>query len=69
MTMNDSRIQAALRVVSDSCRVARAVQQDLKRVRQITKDDRSPVTVGDFAVQAIVAMALCEHDPGALIGL
>src|SRR5262249_5167960 len=35
--------------------VCRAVQHDLERVRAITKDDRSPVTVADFASQAVVA--------------
>jgi 3'(2'), 5'-bisphosphate nucleotidase len=46
--------------VADACRVARTVQQDRQRVRQIIKDDRSPVTVADYAVQAIIAMALQE---------
>jgi 3'(2'), 5'-bisphosphate nucleotidase len=53
--------------VAAACRVARSVQQDLARVRQITKDDRSPVTVADFAVQAIVAMALRNSSADALI--
>ncbi|MHC4218018.1 MAG: 3'(2'),5'-bisphosphate nucleotidase [Planctomycetota bacterium] len=53
--------------VAAACRVARIVQQDLQRVRQITKDDRSPVTVADYAVQAIVALALREHSGETLI--
>lgn len=57
----------ALRTVADSCHVARAVQQDLENIRQITKDDRSPVTVADYAVQAIVCMALREADQNILI--
>lgn len=67
MITQNPQIQAAVRTVVESCRVARAVQQDLERVRQITKDDRSPVTVADFAVQAIVSMALHDHDPEMLI--
>ena len=67
MNIKDPQIKAALLTVSESCRVARAVQQDLQRVRQITKDDRSPVTVADFAVQAIVSMALHEYDRDVLI--
>jgi len=54
------RLSIALNAVADACRVARAVQHDLENIRQIIKDDRSPVTVADYAVQAIVALAL--HD-------
>ena len=57
----------AIEAVAAACRVARSVQQDLARVRQITKDDRSPVTVADFAVQAIVAMALRDSSRDVLI--
>ena len=57
--MADDRIQlAALDTVAAACTVARAVQRDLARVQRITKDDKSPVTVADFAVQAVVAMGL-----------
>ncbi len=61
--MNDESMGTAIDAVADACRVARTVQRDLARVRQITKDDRSPVTVADFAVQAVVAMALRESTP------
>jgi 3'(2'), 5'-bisphosphate nucleotidase len=60
MMKTDVNLRAAIRAVADACAVARSVQKDLERVRQITKDDRSPVTVADFAVQAIVAMELRE---------
>jgi len=53
----------AVRCVADACRVARAVQRDLASVQAILKDDRSPVTVADYAVQAVVCLALAEHDP------
>jgi 3'(2'), 5'-bisphosphate nucleotidase len=33
----------------------------------ITKSDRSPVTVADFAVQALVARRLSEHLPGSVL--
>lgn len=52
----------AVRCVADACRVARAVQRDLASVQEVLKDDRSPVTVADYAVQAIVALALAEGD-------
>lgn len=56
----DRRLSAAFAAVSTACDVARRVQRDLERVQRITKDDKSPVTVADFAVQAIVAMSLHE---------
>ena len=55
------RLEAAKAAVIQASRVCRAVQSDLERVRSITKDDKSPVTVADFASQAIVARALVEH--------
>ncbi len=65
--MNLDSIRPAIDAVAAACRVARAVQQDLQRVQKITKDDRSPVTVADFAVQAIVALALREATGEVLI--
>src|SRR5688572_4170354 len=56
----DDTLPAALQAIHEACRIARSVQRDLGRVRQITKDDKSPVTVADFAVQAVVALALNE---------
>lgn len=56
----DRRLAAALASVSSSCVVARRVQRDLEQVQRITKDDKSPVTVADFAVQAVIAMLLRE---------
>ncbi len=55
---HEDHLSVALGAVRHACRVARAVQRDLAEVREFTKDDRSPVTVADFAVQAIVAMAI-----------
>lgn len=58
MKHQDQVTRAALEAVANACRIARSVQQNLEQVREITKDDRSPVTVADYAVQAIVAMEL-----------
>lgn len=58
MIDSNSELDRAIDCVRKACHVARAVQNDLERVREITKDDRSPVTVADFAVQAIISMAL-----------
>jgi 3'(2'), 5'-bisphosphate nucleotidase len=61
-------IAVAVSAVREAALLARAVQKDLVRPA-LTKDDRSPVTVGDFAVQAVVARRLAENLPGsALIG-
>lgn len=57
----------ALEAVAGACRIARAIQRDLARVRQITKDDRSPVTVADFAVQAVVHLALADAEGRAVV--
>jgi 3'(2'), 5'-bisphosphate nucleotidase len=65
--MHHPRLANALRTVVDSCRVARRVQSRLDEVRKITKDDRSPVTVADFAVQAVVALDLRAAEAGTPI--
>lgn len=41
--------------------VCREVQNNLDQVREVTKDDKSPVTVADYASQAVVAMVLKQH--------
>ncbi len=56
--MSDSTLNAALRAVADACAVARVVQGELAAIKAMTKDDRSPVTVADFAAQAIVSLRL-----------
>jgi len=66
---SDRDLSVAIRTVADACGVARTVQRDLNRVRQIAKDDKSPVTVADFAVQAIVAMDLADAlGPSLVVG-
>ncbi len=54
-------IPAALEAVSTACAISRAVQQNLEQLCEVTKDDRSPVTVADFAVQAIVSLSLADQ--------
>jgi 3'(2'), 5'-bisphosphate nucleotidase len=55
-----SLIPAALEAVCTVCSVSKTVQSNLERLRQITKDDRSPVTVADYAVQAIISLSLSD---------
>lgn len=58
----DSLRDVALRAVLDAARACRRVQADLKHA-PLTKGDRSPVTVADYAAQAIVSMRLAEVAP------
>ena len=60
MSKDVSELECALRAVAKACSVTRRVQADLDHIRQLTKNDRSPVTVADFAAQAVVAMCLKE---------
>ncbi len=61
-------LEGAISAVREAALLAREVQQELV-TPALTKDDRSPVTVGDFAVQAVIARRLVEHLPGVtLIG-
>jgi 3'(2'), 5'-bisphosphate nucleotidase len=53
--------EAARETVTLAARVARSVQQDLAAVRTVIKDDRSPVTVADYACQAIVSASLRDR--------
>lgn len=56
----DHALTASRRAVAEASVVCRSVQKNLERIRSITKDDRSPVTVADFASQAVIAHRLTE---------
>jgi 3'(2'), 5'-bisphosphate nucleotidase len=58
MIHQDMMLRSAVDAVAKAAHVARGVQRRLESVRQMTKDDRSPVTVADYALQALVAMEL-----------
>ncbi len=58
MHSRSQELNCALNAVAEACSVTRRVQSELDEIRQLTKDDRSPVTVADFAAQAVVAMRL-----------
>ena len=53
--------EAGRQAVVSASIVCREVQNNLDAVRSITKDDKSPVTVADYAAQAVVAMVLKQH--------
>jgi 3'(2'), 5'-bisphosphate nucleotidase len=50
--------ETACDVITKASGIASALAQDIERVASISKDDKSPVTVADFAVQAIVGLRL-----------
>lgn len=52
---------AARHAVHLAAAVTNEVQASLDELKAITKDDKSPVTVADFAAQAIVAKVLRDH--------
>jgi 3'(2'), 5'-bisphosphate nucleotidase len=58
MSDHAKMLDVARRAVLDACAVCRQVQGALDELREMTKDDRSPVTVADFASQAIIGRAL-----------
>lgn len=53
----------AVALVREVSILARTIQEEMI-TGSLTKDDRSPVTVADFAVQAVVAAKLERHFPG-----
>ena len=62
-------LRVAVEAVRAAARVCRAVQQKLVDTDTLKKKDRSPVTVADFASQAIVCQRLERALPGdAIVG-
>jgi 3'(2'), 5'-bisphosphate nucleotidase len=59
-------VQFAVDSVREASLLARHIQREMVE-GALTKDDRSPVTVADFAVQAVVARRLAERLPGSIL--
>ena len=58
----------AIQAVSTACFLVKSIQRETI-LQFLEKEDRSPVTVADFSVQAVVAMMLEETYPGSeLVG-
>lgn len=51
-------LESALAAVAQACSVTRFAQRDLAAIGQMSKHDRSPVTVADYAAQAVIARRL-----------
>lgn len=58
----ESEKRAAIKAVTEAARVCRAVQSEISP-ETLAKKDKSPVTVADFASQALVCRMLREHFP------
>ncbi len=56
-------LEIAAAAVRRAARVTEAVQRNLVTAETLEKKDRSPVTVADYASQAVVAAALAEAFP------
>jgi 3'(2'), 5'-bisphosphate nucleotidase len=55
---DEDRLNAAKLAVADACVVCRQVSAELGRLGALEKEDRTPVTVADFASQAVVIRRL-----------
>ena len=53
-----SELEAAVVAVRDAAIVCQSVQKNLVNAATLEKKDRSPVTVADFASQALVCSSL-----------
>lgn len=58
--------QFAISAVRHACRLVKLIQSEMV-TPALTKEDRSPVTVADFASQALVGKLLEDHFPGDLL--
>ena len=58
---NNNERQVAVDAVVRACGLCTAVQQSLVSEETLAKKDKSPVTVADFGVQAVVTADLTEN--------
>ena len=56
----ENELKVAVRAVRDAAKVCRKVQAALVTAATLEKKDKSPVTVADFASQAVVCKALAD---------
>jgi HAL2 family 3'(2'),5'-bisphosphate nucleotidase len=66
LDISDPELSFAIQAVVHAAEVTRRVQSDLA-AEKITKEDLSPVTVADFAAQAVVSRMLLSSFPGAVL--
>jgi HAL2 family 3'(2'),5'-bisphosphate nucleotidase len=65
--MFEKELETGQNAVIDAMRISKTIQRELTRVDSITKSDKSPVTIADFAAQAIICKILKEHFPAVPI--
>jgi len=56
--------ETGLQAVNSAMALAGAIQREMTGRDTLTKTDRSPVTIADFAVQALICKILSSHFPG-----
>lgn len=61
--MFEKEMETAQNAVINAMRISKTVQMELTGADAITKADKSPVTIADFAAQAIICKILREHFP------
>jgi 3'(2'), 5'-bisphosphate nucleotidase len=61
--LKNTEINFTLQTVRQASQMVLQIQSEMVNA-SLTKDDRSPVTIADFASQALVAKLLCEAFPG-----
>lgn len=61
-----SELQLVTQFVEQAARLSRRVQQNLD-VHRLEKDDKSPVTVADLAVQILLTLRLVEWQPSVVL--
>ena len=66
INLNDLKVEFALNAVRKAACLAEDIQGEMVS-EALTKDDRSPVTVADFAAQAVVGYLLEKSFPGDLL--
>jgi len=64
--LQSPEIQFAIDAVREASLLARRIQAEMV-AGALSKDDKSPVTVADFAVQALMARRLAEQLPGSVL--
>jgi 3'(2'), 5'-bisphosphate nucleotidase len=64
--LNSPEILFAVQAVREAALLVRRVQREMVG-EALSKEDRSPVTVADFAAQAVVALRLDEQLPGSTL--
>jgi 3'(2'), 5'-bisphosphate nucleotidase len=66
ISLSDKRVEFALRAVQQAASLAAEIRGEMVS-EALTKDDRSPVTVADFAAQAVVGYLLEKTFPGSVL--